>query len=77
MARKWTSIFLPQSFCLQKPVQDANARPESEVEATHEPSAPPPGFGLRQSSGAFGKHHDAKAAEDCRSPKRWRDFRGP
>src|SRR3974390_1963208 len=33
----------------------------------------PPGFGVRQSSGAFeGTCAVLKAAEDCRTPKRWR-----
>jgi hypothetical protein len=32
----------------------------------------PPGLGLRQSSGAFSTR--PKAAEDCRTPRRWRDL---
>src|SRR5262249_35759935 len=35
-----------------------------------EPSGPPPSFGLRQSSSALDGFVDAKAAEDCRTPKR-------
>src|SRR6266540_2654718 len=42
----------------------------------HEPLGRPPGFGLRQSSGAFGERpNDAslpKAPEDWRSPRRYR-----
>src|SRR6266542_1656057 len=38
-----------------------------------EPAKAPPGFGLRQSSGAFRSGLvGAKAAEDCRSPRRYR-----
>jgi len=39
------------------------------------PTKGPPGFGLRQSPGAFRSGGDARAAEDCRSPRRYRDRR--
>ncbi len=39
--------------------------------AFHEPPWNPQGFGLRQSSGAFAFTGVRKAAEDCRSPKRF------
>src|SRR5262249_33552666 len=51
-------------------VHGLNARPKLELKALHEPSGPPPGFGVRQSSGALDGFVDAKAAEDCRTPKR-------
>ena len=38
----------------------------------HEPFGLPPGFGLRQSSGAFGSRRSRKAAEVCRTPRRCR-----
>jgi hypothetical protein len=40
---------------------------------TDEHGFSPQGFGVRQPSGAFdGKAGDAKAAEVCRNPRRWR-----
>jgi hypothetical protein len=45
------------------------------VPVAHEPSALPPSFGLRQPSGAFGVAPGAKAAEDCRTPRRYRALR--
>ena len=36
----------------------------------------PPGFGVRQPSGAFlGRAADLKVAEGCRSPRRYRAYR--
>ena len=36
-----------------------------------EPRIVPSGFGVRQSSGAFGLQGHKKAVEDCRSPRRF------
>ena len=44
-----------------------------EVFPSHELFKPPPGFGLRQPSGAFGiAGRYQKAAEGCRTPRRYR-----
>src|SRR5882724_11755475 len=44
--------------------------------ALHEPSEAPPGFGLRQSSGALAMEaSQPKAPEDWRSPRRYRAIR--
>lgn len=45
------------------------------VTINHESSEFPPGFGVRQSSGAFEPTDARKAAEDCRSPGRSREPR--
>ena len=45
------------------------------VTANHESSEFPPGFGVRQASGAFAPTDGRKAAEDCRSPRRSRELR--
>src|SRR6058998_2362756 len=44
--------------------------------AFHEPSEAPPGFGVRQSSGALAMEaSQSKAPEDWRSPRRYRAIR--
>jgi len=46
---------------------------EKRSEAFHEPAEAPPGFGVRQSAGAFnGTYATLKAAQQRRTPKRWR-----
>src|ERR1043166_356019 len=54
---------------IQNPKNETDSNTQRS-ENQNKPSEAPPGFGLRQSSGAFGwRYNHPTAAEDCRHPK--------